>query len=216
MQTLEELKEILANITLTDKLGHLFVVDIVFDKINEKTMLFNELYPPIFEKNKKIEPFERFCTQIMCLAQINKKGELLSLQQNSKTHATLKKKIFVPLYAEDLQFLTTRMGWSITKIYEQSTFKQDTFKKEFDVMNQNAGKKATSKVEKDFYKLLNNSNFGNDCRNNVGNCNLELLYDGAEGIKYIKKYSNIFSDYKLREFFTESALRQQVKNERRK
>ena len=92
MQTLEELKEILANITLTDKLGHLFVVDIVFDKINEKTLLFNELYPPIFEKNKKIEPFERSCAQIMCLAQINEKGELWSLQQNSKTHATLKKK----------------------------------------------------------------------------------------------------------------------------
>ena len=149
----------------------------------------------------------------LCLAQINEKGELRSLQQNSKTHATLKKKIFVPLHAEDLQFLTTRMGWSITKIYEHYTFKQDTFKKEFVLMNQSARKKATSKVEKDFYKLLNNSNFGNDCRNNVGNCNLELLYDGAEEVKYIKKYSNIFSDYKLREFFTESALLQQVKNE---
>ena len=111
----------------------------------------------------------------MRLAQINKKGKLQSLQQNSKTHATLKKTIFVTLYVEDLQFLTTRMGWSITKIYEHYTFKQDTFKKEFVVMNQNARKKATSKVEKDFYKLLNNSNFGNDCRNNVGKCKLELL-----------------------------------------
>ena len=72
MPTLEELKELLANVTLTDKLGHLFVVDIVFDKVNEKTLLFNELYPPIFEKKK----------QIMCLAQINEKGELCSLQQN--------------------------------------------------------------------------------------------------------------------------------------
>ena len=138
----------------------------------------------------------------MRLAQINKKGKLQSLQQNSKTHATLKKKIFVTLYVEDLQFLTTRMGWSITKIYEHYTFKQDKFKKDFVVMNQNARKKATTKVEKDFYKLLNNSNFGNDFRNNVRNCNLELLYDGAEEVKYIKKYSNIFSDYKLREFFT--------------
>ena len=138
------------------------------------------------KKNKKIEPFKRSCAQIMCLAQINKKGELRSLQQNSNTHATLKKKIFMPLYAEDLQFLTTRMGWSITKIYEHFTFKQDTFKKEFVVMNQNVRKKATSKVEKDFYKLLNNSNFGKDCRNNVGNCNLELLYNGAEEVKYIK------------------------------
>ena len=141
MPTLEELKEILTNVNLSDKLGHLFLTDILFDKINEKTLLFNELYPPIFEKNKKIEPFERSCAQIMCLAQINKKGELRYLQQNSKTHATLKKKIFVPLYAEDLQFLATRMGWSIKKIYKHYTFKQDTFKKEFVVMNQNARKK---------------------------------------------------------------------------
>ena len=58
--------------------------------------------PRFLKKNKKIEPFERSCAQIMCLAQENKKGELQSLKLNSKTHSTLKKKIFIPLYAEDL------------------------------------------------------------------------------------------------------------------
>ena len=53
LPTLEELKELLANVTLTDKFGHLLVVDIVFDKVNEKTLLFNELFPPIFEKKQK-------------------------------------------------------------------------------------------------------------------------------------------------------------------
>ena len=52
-------------------------------------------------------------------------------------------------------------------------------------MNQNARKTANSKVEKEFYKLLNNSNFGNDCRNNVGNCSLELIYDRPEKLKCI-------------------------------
>ena len=32
LPTLEELEQILSNVTLNDKLGHLFVVDIVFDK----------------------------------------------------------------------------------------------------------------------------------------------------------------------------------------
>ena len=77
-------------------------------------------------------------------------------------------------------------------------------------MNQDARKMAETKVEKDFYKLLNNSNFGYDCRNNMGNCNIELLYDGAEEVKFIKKYTDIFTDYKLREFFTEHALREQI------
>ena len=203
----------MSNVTLNGKLGHLFVVDIVFDKQDEKTLLFNELYPPIFEKDKKIEPFERSCAQIMCVEQMKDKGKMLSLKQTSKTHATLRKKIFIPLYAEDLYFLTTRMGWTITKICEHYTYKQDTFKKKFVIMNQDARKMAETKVEKDFYKLLNNRNFGYDCRNNMANCNIELLYDGAEEVKFIKKYTDIFTDYKLREFFTEHALREQIERE---
>ena len=208
LPTLEELEQILAN-----KLGHLFVVDIVFDKVNEKTLLFNELYPPIFEKDKKIEPYERSCAQIMCAMQITSKGKMSTMQHTSKTHAILRKKIFIPLYAEDLYFLTTRLGWTVTKIYEHYTYKQDTFKKDFVTMNQDARKAAETKVEKDFYKLLNNSNFGYDCRKNTDNSNLELLYDGAEEVKFIKKYTDIFTDYKLKEFFTGDALREQIERE---
>lgn len=53
-------------------------------------------------------------------------------------------------------------------------------------MNQNAQKLAKTKVEKDFYKFLNNSNFGNDCRNNIGNCKVEPMFDGVEEISYLK------------------------------
>ena len=44
----------MTNVTLADKLGHLFVVDIVFDKVNKKKLLFNELCPPIFGKINKL------------------------------------------------------------------------------------------------------------------------------------------------------------------
>ena len=80
-------------------------------------------------------------------------------------------------------------------------------------MNQDARKAADTKVEKDFYKLLNNSNFGYDCRKNIDNCNLELLYDGVEEVKYIKKYTDIFTDHKLKEFFTGNAPREQIEKE---
>ena len=132
---------------------------------------------------------------------------------NSKTHATLNKKIFVNLYAENLYFLTTRAGWKVTKIYNHYTFKQDTFKRDFVVMNQNARKTAKTKVEKDFYKLLNNNNFGNDCRNNLGNCKLELLFDGLDEISYIKKFSNVIQDHRYREFFSIELLKEQVQAE---
>ena len=70
--SLEELTTLLENVTLEDKLGHLFVIDVEFADINEKTLLVNEFYAPIFEKNRKIDPYERSCTQIMSRAKIKK------------------------------------------------------------------------------------------------------------------------------------------------
>ena len=141
------------------------------------------------------------------------KDEISALPFNSKTHATLRKKIFVTIYAKDLHFLTTLAGWKVTKIYDHYTFKQARFKRDFVVMNQNARKVAKTKVEKDFYKLLNNSNFGNDCRNNIGNCKLELMIDGLDEISYIKKFTNILQDSRYREFFSLDLLCQQVQAE---
>ena len=74
-------------------------------------------------------------------------------------------------------------------------------------------KTAKSSAEKDFYKLLNNSNFGNDCRNNIGNCKTELLYNGLDEIHYIKKFINIFQNSRYREFFSIDLLKKRVNNE---
>ena len=80
-------------------------------------------------------------------------------------------------------------------------------------MNKNARKTAKTTVEKDFYKLLNNSNFGNDCPNNIGNGKLQLMYDGLEEISYIKECTNIFTDSKFSEFFSFDILRKQIEDE---
>ena len=139
------------------------------------------------------------------------KDEIASLPFNSKTHATLKDKVFISLYAEDLYFLTTRAGWKVRKIYDHYTYKQSKFKKDFVIMNQNARKTAKTKVEKDFYKLLNNSNFGNDCRNNIDQCN--LTYDGFEEIKNLKRFTTILQNWRYREFFSLDLMQHQVHNE---
>ena len=62
MPTLTEFNRILDSISHDDKIGHLFTV------ITEKTLLFNEIYPPIFEKNKKVDPFEKSTLQLMSIA----------------------------------------------------------------------------------------------------------------------------------------------------
>ena len=91
------------------------------------------------------------------------------------------------MYAEDLHFLIKRAGWLVTFIYEHFTFEQIKFKRDFVTGNQKARLNATSSVEKDFYELLNNSNFGIDCHNNIDNCILEPLYDNLNEILNILK-----------------------------
>ena len=80
-------------------------------------------------------------------------------------------------------------------------------------MNQNPRKTDKSKVEKNFYKLLDNINFGNDCKSNIGNCKLELMFDGLDEISYIKKFTNIMQDNRYREFFSLDLLYKQVEAE---
>ena len=77
-------------------------------------------------------------------------------------------------------------------------------------MNQNTRKTAKTKVGKDFYKLLNNSNFGCDCRNNIENCTLDLLYDNLDKISYIKKFTHILQNQCYQGFFTKELLSQQI------
>ena len=60
----DELTELLKNLSLQDKIGHLFTVDIEFIDINKKTLLFNEIYPPIFEK-KKTKKFHHMKDQLV-------------------------------------------------------------------------------------------------------------------------------------------------------
>ena len=67
-------------------------------------------------------------------------------------------------------------------------------------MNQNARQKTETPVGRDFYKLMNNVNFGIDCRNNIDNCKFEAIYDETGEVSCIKKYVNIFGNEKYKDF----------------
>ena len=60
------------------------------------------------------------------------------------------------------------------------------FKKDFVIMNQISRHNAKTSVEKDFYELVNNSNFGYDCRNNPGNCSFTGLFDEIKELTFAK------------------------------
>ena len=106
----------------------------------------------------------------------------------AKSHATLFPKKFIPLYLKDLRFLIKRAGWNVTKLYSHFEFEQNAFKKDFMLMNQKSRQNAKNNIEKDFYKLMNNANFGFDCRNNANNTKFEPIINKINEISYIKKY----------------------------
>ena len=77
-------------------------------------------------------------------------------------------------------------------------------------MKQKSRQIAQTNVEKDFYKLLNNSNFGIDCRSNIDNRTLEPIYDEISEIAFIKKYENIFGNEKYFQFSEISVITEEV------
>ena len=102
--------------------------------------------------------------------------------------------MYTALLRRDIKFAVLRCGWKVTKLYRHFYFGQERCKKNFILMNQKARQEASDKVESDFCKLLNNSNFGYDCRNNLDNLNFEPINDELNELNFIKKYySNLYN-----------------------
>ena len=102
------------------------------------------------------------------------------------------KNVFFKMYLEHLAFVISRGGWCVTKIYSHFTFEQEAFKKNFILMNQKSRQNTKNSIEKDFFKLINNSNFGYDCRNNLDNCQFIPIFDELKEVTYHKRYYNYF------------------------
>ena len=81
------------------------------------------------------------------------------------------------MYLEDLVFFIKRAGWKVTKIHLSLTFEQKRFKEKFILMNQKWRQQSKNNAEEDFYRLMNNSNFDYDCRNNLNNCKCVPKFD---------------------------------------
>ena len=65
---------------------------------------------------------------------------------------------------------------------------------------------AKTDVVKDFYKLMNNSDFGNDCRNNTDNYSFTALFYENKDLTFAEKYQ-IFFDRNISEFVSSELLK---------
>ena len=128
----------------------------------------------------------------------NEDKEIINnFKYNANTHSTMdEKKFLIPLYAEHIHFLVARASWLVTNVYQNFPLELSKFNKDLVVMNKKSRQKSTSPVERDFHKLLNNSYFGIDFRNNIDNCHFEPIYDEIGEIASIKQFDSIFDNEK--------------------
>ena len=102
---------LLEKVDFEDTIGHLYIVDIEFDIKNatKRELTYNEIYPPITEKQKIIDPCERSVFQLL---EQYIQGEKVPkpYKSTAKAHLTLLKKKFLPLYSEDLTFCIKPVG----------------------------------------------------------------------------------------------------------
>ena len=169
---------------------------------------YNEIYPPIIEKERIIDSCERSAFQLIEQFVMGENNVPKAYRSTAKAHANLFKKIFLPMYLEDLVFCIRRAGWKVTKIHVHLTFEQKRFKQKFILMNQKSQESKNS-AEKDFYKLMNNSNFGYDCRNNLDNCKFVPIFDEYRESTFISRYYNLF-DSKVKQFITSDLIKHHI------
>ena len=105
-----------------------------------------------------------------------------------------------------------RYEWKVIKIYSHFTFEQSCLKREFVLTNQRKRQEAKSSIEKYFHKLMNNANFGNDCRDNRNNRKFQPIVNEIEEVTFKKKYYNLF-DNNVSKFVNSDILEKQINQE---
>ena len=77
-------------------------------------------------------------------------------------------------------------------------------------MNQKFRQNSKTAIEKDFYKLLNNANFGYDCKNNLDSCKFEPICDEINEIAYIRSFHKSFFDKEVSPFINSAILEKEI------
>ena len=60
---------------------------------------------------------------------------------------------------------------------------------------------------------MNNSNFGNDCQNNMDSCDFRPMFDNIEEIAYIQTYTSLFFNDDYKDFACLETIKQQIEHE---
>ena len=103
-------------------------------------------------------------------------------------------------------------GKYVYKLYAHYTFEQERFKKDLILINQRSRQTAKHSVKKIFCKLLNNSNFEYDCRNNLDNCTFVPVFHELNEVTYLQKYYSLY-DKKISKFVSSDLMKQNAEEQ---
>ena len=90
------------------------------------------------------------------------------------------------------------------KNYLKYVFVQDRF--ETELVNPKSRQNVKNTIKKHFFKLMNNTNFGYDCRNNA---KFEPIIDEVNKRTYVKKYYDLLNS-KISNFLNNDLLEQEI------
>ena len=164
-------------------------------------------------KNKKLLDLSKPSVyQLIELYSETDKGVPRSCHPTPKAHATLffkKSPSFVFRTSKNINW-QSRMesNKTVRTLYVRARKVQ----KDFILKNQRSRQTAKNSIEKIFYKLLNNSNFGYYCRNNLDNCTFVPIFDELNEVIYPKKYYSLY-DQKISKSVSSDFMKQDAEEQ---
>ena len=103
---------LLESVSFEDTIGHLYIVDIEFDFKNatERDFAHNDIYPPIIERQRIIDPCEISVFQLLEQFIRGENNATKAYRSAAKANPNLFEKHFLSMYLEDLVFCIKRAG----------------------------------------------------------------------------------------------------------
>ncbi|XP_065645649.1 uncharacterized protein LOC136076111 [Hydra vulgaris] len=114
------------------------------------------------------------------------------------------KKSYV-IHYENLK-LYERLGLVITKVHREVMFEQSSLLSEYVELNTNLRTKATNELEKEFFKLMNNSVFGKTMENIENRVDVRLVTNRDEAVKLASR-----PNYESRTIFDKNLIATHMK-----
>ena len=100
------------------------------------------------------------------------------------------------IYYKNLEYYL-KLGLKVIKIHRILTFDEKPFLKEYIYLNTELRKKSKNDLEKDLFKLKNNSIFGKSMENVLNRSNIKLINNNPEKLLKLIKQPNFQNAYEI-------------------